>query len=106
MAYSVSVFRVFILSFLVAGYNIVFAGYFTAIEKSGTAVVISLGRGLIMLAISMAILTELFGGAGIWWAALLSELLCLALSGILWGRQKRAMSRRDTVWTAGSRTGA
>ncbi len=103
-AYSVGVFRVFILSFLVAGYNIVFAGYFTAIEKPGTAVMISLGRGLIMLAISMAILTKLFGGAGIWWAALLSELLCLALSGILWGRQKRAMSR-SAVWTAGSRAG-
>lgn len=78
--YSADVFRIFILSFLVAGYNVVAAGYFTAIEKSGTAVVISLGRGLVMLVVSMVVLTALFGGKGIWWAAVLSEALCLIIS--------------------------
>lgn len=82
-AYSAKVFRIFILSFLLAGYNVVAAGYFTAIEKSGKAVIISLGRGLVMLAVSMAVLTLLFGGRGIWWAALLSESLCLVVSVIL-----------------------
>lgn len=79
-AYSAGVFRIFILSFLLAGYNVVAAGFFTAIEKSGTAVVISLGRGLVMLVVSMAVLTTLFGGKGIWWAAALSEALCLIVS--------------------------
>lgn len=79
-AYSAGVFRIFILSFLLAGYNVVAAGFFTAIEKSGTAVVISLGRGLVMLVISMTVLTALFGGKGIWWAAALSEALCLVVS--------------------------
>lgn len=79
-AYSAGVFRIFILSFLLAGYNVVAAGFFTAIEKSGTAVVISLGRGLVMLVVSMAVLTALFGGKGIWWAAALSEALCLVVS--------------------------
>jgi Na+-driven multidrug efflux pump len=79
-AYSAGVFRIFILSFLLAGYNVVAAGFFTAIEKSGTAVVISLGRGLVMLVVSMAVLTTLFGGKGIWWAAALSEALCLVVS--------------------------
>lgn len=82
-AYSAKVFRIFILSFLLAGYNVVAAGYFTAIEKSGKAVIISLGRGLVMLVISMAVLTLLFGGRGIWWAALLSEGLCVVVSVIL-----------------------
>lgn len=82
-AYSAKVFRIFILSFLLAGYNVVAAGYFTAIEKSGKAVIISLGRGLVMLVISMAVLTLLFGGGGIWWAALLSEGLCIVVSVIL-----------------------
>ncbi len=82
-AYSAKVFRIFILSFLLAGYNVVAAGYFTAIEKSGKAVIISLGRGLVMLVVSMAVLTLLFGGRGIWWAALLSESLCLVVSVIL-----------------------
>lgn len=78
--YSAEVFRIFILSFLLVGYNVAAAGYFTAIEKPGTAVVISLGRGLFMLVISMAVLTALFGGNGIWWAAALSEALCLVIS--------------------------
>lgn len=78
--YSADVFRIFILSFLLTGYNVVAAGYFTAIEKSGTAVVISLGRGLVMLVVSMVVLTALFGGKGIWWAAALSEALCLIIS--------------------------
>lgn len=78
--YSAEVFRIFILSFLLAGYNVVAAGYFTAVEKSGTAVVISLGRGLVMLVASMVILTALFGGKGIWWAAAFSEALCLVVS--------------------------
>lgn len=79
-AYSVKVFRIFILSFLLAGYNVVAAGYFTAVEKTGRAVVISLGRGFVMLVISMMIMTSLFGGGGIWWAALVSEALCLGIS--------------------------
>ena len=107
LEYSVRVFRIFILSFLLTGYNIVFAGYFAALEKSGTAVLISLGRGLLTLVISMAILTELFGGDGIWWAALLSEALCLALSGILWRWQKKENpARRSAAQTADSRTDA
>ena len=85
--YSAQVFRVFILSFLLAGYNVAAAGYFTAIEKPGTAVVISLGRGLVMLIISMVILTALFGGKGIWWAAALSEALCLVVSVLLLKRE-------------------
>lgn len=86
--YSAQVFRVFILSFLLAGYNVAAAGYFTAIEKPGIAVVISLGRGLVMLIISMVILTALFGGKGIWWAAALSEALCLVVSVLLLKRER------------------
>ncbi len=85
LAYSAKVFRIFILSFFLAGYNVVAAGYFTAIERSGTAVIISLGRGLVLLAVSMLILTSLFGGKGIWWAATLSEAMCLGVSAFLLG---------------------
>lgn len=81
--YSVRVFRIFIFSFLIAGYNIIIAGFFTAIEKSVPAVVISLGRGFVMLLVSMALLLRMFGGEGIWWASVLSEALCLAVAGTL-----------------------
>lgn len=93
LAYSTGVFRIFILSFLIVGYNVVIAGYFTALEKSGTAVVISIGRGLVTLVISMFILTSLFGGEGIWWAALLSEVLCLCIAICLVTCKKQCYNR-------------
>ena len=86
---SVRVFRIFILSFLIVGYNIVIAGFFTAIEKSVSAVMISVGRGCVTLVISMLILTTLFGGKGIWWAATFSEILCLGVSLALYYRDRK-----------------
>lgn len=88
--YSVKAFRIFVFSFLVVGYNVSAAGYFTAIEKPGAAVMISFGRGFVALVASVAFLTLLFGGEGIWWAALMSEVLCLFLSVILLARDSRA----------------
>lgn len=79
-AYTAKVFRIFILSFLIVGYNVVIAGFFTAIEKTVPAVIIALGRGFVTLVISVAVLTTMFGGESIWYASILSELLCLVVS--------------------------
>lgn len=78
--YSVHVFRIFALSFLLAGYNVVIGAYFTAIEKPVAATIISLARGMVMLALSLLGMTALFGGAGIWWSPLVSEILSLVLT--------------------------
>lgn len=79
-AYSVRVFRIFILSFLLAGFNVVIGGYFTSVERAGYATAISLTRSLIALAGGLALLTALCGGEGIWWAPLLAEGVCLLLT--------------------------
>lgn len=84
--YSVHVFSIFALSFLVAGYNIVIGGYFTAVEKPISATVISLSRSIVLLALSLALMTALFKGAGIWWSSTLAEALTLILTfGLLFG---------------------
>lgn len=88
-AYSVQVFRIFCVSFLLVGYNIVTSGYFTAIEKSGAAVTISMGRGFVILIASLIILTFIFGGDGIWWAPVLSEMICLVITIVLYCRTVR-----------------
>lgn len=82
--YSVRVFRIFILSFLLAGYNIVVGGYFASIERAGYATTISLTRSLAALVGSLLILTGLFGGEGIWWSPLLAEAICLIITFILY----------------------
>lgn len=78
--YTVMVFRIFSLSFLVMGINVQMGGFFTAVERPGPALVISLGRGVITLAIALKVCTLLFGGAGIWWSSTVSELLCLIVT--------------------------
>ena len=78
--YSVRVFRIFILSFLLAGYNVVIGGYFTSVEKAGFATTISLTRSLIALVASLVFLTAIFGGEAIWWAPVIAESICLVMS--------------------------
>ena len=56
--YSVRVLRIFILSFLLAGLNVVLGGYFTSVEKAGFATMISLTRSLIALVISCLLYTS------------------------------------------------
>ncbi len=77
---SVEVFHTFSYSFLLCGFNVIIGGFFTAIEYPKSAMAISLGRGFLFVALSLRILTALFGGNGIWWAAALAEGLCLLLT--------------------------
>lgn len=89
---SVGVFHTFSYSFLLCGGNIIIGGFFTAIEYPKSAMAISLCRGFLFVALSLRLLTALFGGNGIWWASTLSEGLCLALTLALflhYGRQCR-----------------
>ena len=78
--YSASVFRIFSLSFLVLGFNIVGAGYFTAIERPKESLAISMGRGMIIMTAALAGCIAVMGGVGIWWAPAVSELSCLGIT--------------------------
>lgn len=72
--------RKFSFAFLILGFNLVTAGYLTAREKPVPALAVSLGRGFVLQAAVLLLLFALFGGAGLWWAALGSELLVAGLS--------------------------
>ena len=95
--YSVETLRIFVLSFLLAGYNIVIGGYFTAVENPISATAISVCRSLVLLSICLYVMTAIFKGSGIWWTPLLSEGLTLLLSIILVFKNKRLFqSRKDS----------
>ena len=79
-ASSVSIFLTFSFSFLLCGWNVIIGGFSTSIERPKSSLAISLGRGFFFVAISLEVLTRLFGGDGIWWVASLSEGLCLILT--------------------------
>ena len=81
--YSVRVFRIFILSFLFAGFNVVIGGYFTSIEKAEFATTISLTRSIVALVGALVLLTRLFGGEGIWWSPIAAEGICLVMTAVM-----------------------
>jgi len=87
--YSASVFRIFSVSFLIMGFNIMIGGVFTAIEWPKAALAITLGRGLIIMAAALAISIAAAGGEGIWWAPAVSELICLVISMGLMSRYRK-----------------
>ncbi len=91
---SVTAFRIFTTSFLLVGFNIAVSGYFTSVERAAEALIISAGRGLILMAGCLIVMTRLFGGAGIWWSPLVSEAVCLAVTGLLLMRY----CRKDAFW--------
>lgn len=78
--YSVKALRIFAISFLLVGYNVNISGFFASIEEPVHATVISLGRGLVIIAATLFILTTLFGAKGIWISTVVSESICFAIS--------------------------
>lgn len=88
---SIRVLRIFSLSFLLAGYNVVIGGYFIAVEQSFAATGISLSRSIISVTACLLILTALFGGAGIWWTPLMSEAVTLIFTALMLSRYKKSL---------------
>ena len=80
---SVEVFRIFSLSFIPVGFNVIVSGWLTAVEQEKPAALIAVARGFVFILGALWLLAVLFGGAGIWWAALLSEGACAVLSAVL-----------------------
>lgn len=82
--YSVHVFRIITLSVLPIGFNIVTAGWLAAVTKEKWALLISVMRSILMLILVLYTFIFIWGGEAIWWAPVVSELLCCAISaGIL-----------------------
>ena len=98
--YSVNAFRTFIVSFLLVGFNIAISGYFTSVECAVSALVISAGRGCVLLIACLTAMAELFGGPGIWWSPTVSEGVCLLVTVGLFGRYVRG----NREWRATGRT--
>ncbi len=95
--YSVYALRRYAWCFLVVGFNVLLAGFFTAVERPVFSFSISFSRGLVLLAGCLTVLSTLFGEAGIWLAPLVSELLCLILTvwfSLRYVRSLRAAPRK------------
>lgn len=70
--------RIYAISFLFNGINILGAAYFTALEDAKTSVTISVLRGIVFIAIGIVLLPRVFGENGIWMTVAFSEIITLA----------------------------
>ena len=82
-AQAVSALRQYSLSYLLAGLNILLAGYFTALGRGMASCLLSLSRGFVLLPASIFLLSQVGSGQGIWIAALIGEGLSLLLGLVL-----------------------
>ena len=97
LAYSVRALRLYSSAFLVMGFNVLLAGFFTAVERPAFSFTISFGRGLVLLSGSLVALSALFGETGIWLSPLCSELLCLCLTAVFALRYVRGLRRSKPI---------
>ncbi|MEG1408825.1 MAG: MATE family efflux transporter [Terrisporobacter sp.] len=79
-SYTVTVLRIFSPAFLIMGYNVITSGFCVSIDKPVQAGIVSLGRGMVVITITLMVMIILFGGIGIWLSTLVSELIMFIIS--------------------------
>ena len=77
MAMGVTAVRIYFLSFLAAGSNVLFATYFQSVLKPGFAMAICMLRGIVLNGAFVFLLPMAFGVNGIWAAMTVTECLTL-----------------------------
>ena len=75
-ALTVDAFRIYAISYLFVGANVILATFFASVERPLYGIAISLNRGVVFIALSLLIMPMAFGVVGIWISPIVSEVLC------------------------------
>lgn len=81
--------RIYSISFIVAGINIVNGAYFQALGLAKEALIIGLGRGLVFVIITLYPLTYFFGINGVWLTIPVTEILMLITTYIFLSKKEK-----------------
>lgn len=82
IALTTNALKLYSFAYLICGFNIFTAGYFTAMNKVHVSTAITLLRGLILLIFFLHILPRFLGPSGIWLSVPVTELVTLVVSAL------------------------
>ena len=80
--------RMYFVGYFFAGFNIMAAGYLSAVNRPAEASVTSICRGMVAIVVCSLVLSAVFGMPGVWAAFPASELLTALLTLFLLRRKK------------------
>lgn len=81
--------KIYSLVFLLSGFNIITSSYFTSISNAKISAIISILRGVVLVAINIIILPNIFGEVGIWITMPVTELMTFIVSAYLLTKNKK-----------------
>lgn len=84
--------RIYFLSFIFMGVNIVMTSYIQSKEHARVSLIISLTRGLVLVVIGLIILPRIFGINGVWITLPLVELITFIFSMVYFSKFRNAIA--------------
>jgi Na+-driven multidrug efflux pump len=90
--------RIYSISYIFIGVNVVAATYFSAVERPLYGIALSIGRGVLVAGAALFVMSSLMGATGIWLAPVVSEAACAGIAAVsfVWARRKKKDSRLQT----------
>ena len=94
-------FRIYSVTLLVMGYDVVNSMYFTSCGDAKSSALISMLRGIVLLLGFTLLLPLIFGVNGIWLAAPCTEVITALVSMYLINRQRLLIEKGQAEWKIG-----
>lgn len=88
---------IYFAGFLFAGFNIVSAGYFSAVECAKESFVVSLLRGIVLMLIMSISLSKLFGMTGVWSSFPATELITAVVCVVFLILKNNRMRKHNNI---------
>lgn len=89
--------RIYGVAFLIAGFNILNAGYFTFIGRGLESILVAACRGVVFISVGMLVLPMLLGIDGVWLTVPFAEACAMIMGVVLLRKNKLVESTMETL---------
>ena len=94
---TIGAFRIYSISYLFVGINVVLATYFSTVERPVYGVALSVSRGAIVVGVALFAMSRAMGATGIWLAPTVSEVVCVGIAALSLHMVRQTKEGRATV---------